>query len=722
MNLERPANRSDALESRVAAWLEAEARFEAPDWLLSAVLEQTRGTPQVRGLWARLLRLVSALAIPRPFTAGRWHRSGALAASLLIVLAVGIGALLGSRLGIRPEPSPIPASPAAQSSGLLILTLDADALPAELAGILFFRKEYPTDREIAYGRGFVPPNTFVRYVESGELAIRPRSKVRILRAGSSWDDAEVIVYGQEAVVGPGDAFVMEDPPWSVYGSEALGEMSTPGADASVVGFAIRESSRCCAMSHQGMRSPWSHTLRQGVDALRGAPVTLRITRWVLPTGASLPAAEAGVLTLRVVDAGRINGTVVPAASPDPAAAAGAAISAAPAAPLSFPAGMPLQPPLTVRDGDSVRYENVDAETAVVYQLTVEAAGEPGTADEPGADPVTVTTLEPLSRPRAGHAATELADGRVLVTGGGHADAEVYSPTTETIETAGGQSAIRAASAVLLQDGRVLLVGGGSEADIYEPPEHAVVPLGPTIAERHFQSATRLWDGRVLVTGGETATAEVYDPETGSFAPTGPMITSRSRHSSTLLRDRRVLVAGGGLPVIELYDPESGTFSASRAPGLQPFDRGTATRLSDARVLLIGHGAPPQLYDPGNDTVTLTGPMVVPRYEHAAVLLDDGRVLIAGGLDLATLAPTASLEIFDPLTDTFEEVGSLGTARTRLAATPLCGRGVLITGGSTSTSAVAAVELVDVPLRIPPARPLPTAAPLPTSTACPSPSP
>ncbi len=92
------------------------------------------------------------------------------------------------------------------------MTLDRDAIPEDLAGILFFRKIYPTDQTISFGRGFVPPNTFVRNVESGTLAITPRSAVQVIRAGTTWADAEVVAAGKEALVGPGDTFVMQDMP------------------------------------------------------------------------------------------------------------------------------------------------------------------------------------------------------------------------------------------------------------------------------------------------------------------------------------------------------------------------------------------------------------------------------------------------------------------------------------------------------------------------------
>jgi hypothetical protein len=526
----------------------------------------------------------------------------------------------------------------------------------------------------------------VRHVEDGELAIRPRSEVRIIRAGSGWSAAEVVGAGEEAVVGPGDTFVMEDIPWDEYGSEALGEMWTPGADARVVGFAIRESSRCCAMTHAGMRSPWYHTLAHGVDALRGSPVTLRLSRWEVAPGAELPLPDAGALLLRAVDEGSISGTIEPG---------DATASSAGTDDLSFAQGALIELPTTLSADETLRLANPGPGGAVVYELTVEPA-EPTNGDASIGTKALVSTAAPMLSARSGHSATRLDSGVVLISGGGYTELETYDPERGVFSAAGEMASIRNASATLLRDGRILLAGGSSGgAEIFDPAAAAPIDIGPTLDERHFQSAERLSDGRVLITGGETSSAEIYDPDSGLFSRATSMATERTRHSSVLLRDGRVLVAGGGVPVLELYDPTTDRFEVSAAVDPEPFDRGTATLLIDGRVLLVGHDAPPQLYDPESDSVTTIGPMAVPRYDHAAVLLNDGQVLVIGGMDAERLQPTASLEVFDPHTQTFTQIGSLGVARWQPAAAKLCDGRVLVTGGSGGTAALTTAEIVVV---------------------------
>ena len=74
----------------------------------------------------------------------------------------------------------------------------------------------------------------------------------------------------------------------------------------------------------------------------------------------------------------------------------------------------------------------------------------------------------MTVPRTGHATTQLADGRLLLTGGENAtsqvnsSAEIFDPATNKFSTTGSMSQGRVGhTATLLSDGNVLIVGGGS---------------------------------------------------------------------------------------------------------------------------------------------------------------------------------------------------------------------------------------------------------------------
>ena len=289
--------------------------------------------------------------------------------------------------------------------------------------------------------------------------------------------------------------------------------------------------------------------------------------------------------------------------------------------------------------------------------------------------------------RAGHTATLLPDGRVLVAGGsgGPADnadcgdvasAELYDPRTGTWIPTGSMGTPRSAhTATLLPDGRVLVVGGTNDlgtiakgyaaslttAELYDPASGTWTPTGSMGTPRSAHTATLLPDGRVLVAGGllaptgSVASAELYDPASGTWTPTGSMDTKRQGSTATLLPDGRVLVAGGssvsgvgiGIVVLgtaELYDPRTGAWTATGSMGAER-ERPTATLLPDGRVLVAGGDdfasatfASAELYDPGTGSWVATASMGTPRTGHTAMLLPDGRVLVVGW---------QGAEIYDP---------------------------------------------------------------------------
>ncbi|HEX5504056.1 MAG TPA: kelch repeat-containing protein [Thermomicrobiales bacterium] len=116
---------------------------------------------------------------------------------------------------------------------------------------------------------------------------------------------------------------------------------------------------------------------------------------------------------------------------------------------------------------------------------------------------------------------------------------------------------------------------------------------------------------------------------------------------------------------------------------------TATLLRNGTVLVAGGldatGGPTasvERYDPTTDTWAPAAPMTTPRAQHTATLLADGRVLVTGGrTDLAEAG--SSVEVYDPAADAWTAVAPLGVGRVRHSATLLRDGRVLVAGGETS---------------------------------------
>jgi len=74
--------------------------------------------------------------------------------------------------------------------------------------------------------------------------------------------------------------------------------------------------------------------------------------------------------------------------------------------------------------------------------------------------------------------------------------------------------------------------------------------------------------------------------------------------------------------------------------------------------------------------TPTGGMAEARWSHTATLLQDGKVLVVGGLDILG-APLATAELYDPTTGTFSPTGSMAVKRESQTATLLSNGKVLV---------------------------------------------
>ena len=92
----------------------------------------------------------------------------------------------------------------------------------------------------------------------------------------------------------------------------------------------------------------------------------------------------------------------------------------------------------------------------------------------------------------------------------------------------------------------------------------------------------------------------------------------------------------------------------------------------------------------------TGPLQHPRYEHTATLLQDGKVLLAGGLD-QTETGIGNGEVYNPSTDSWSPTGMMSAARGNYDTTLLSdGRVLAVAGKSGGLRNIGSTEAYDPP--------------------------
>jgi N-acetylneuraminic acid mutarotase len=337
----------------------------------------------------------------------------------------------------------------------------------------------------------------------------------------------------------------------------------------------------------------------------------------------------------------------------------------------------------------------------------------------------------LNNARFLHTATLLPNGKVLVAGGwsgtndinGHpiylTSAELYDPATGLWTFTGSLTGPRAGhTATLLPNGKVLVVGGSSSnlastllasSELFDPATGLWTSTGSLANTRSNHTATLLPNGKVLVAGGASTigngnnnasfpvSAELFDPSTGLWSLTGSLADGRVNHTATLLASGKVLVVGGNrtdvdingniisvyLAKAEVYDPTAGLWTPTGSLSYSVYSY-TATLLQDGKVLVKGGGS--DLYDPVTGLWVPTDTLGRGHSYPTATLLPDGKVLIAGGGNYS------SSDLFDPVTGTSTPTGSFANGRRWHTATMPPNGKLLAVGGNNGSTALSSAEL------------------------------
>lgn len=288
----------------------------------------------------------------------------------------------------------------------------------------------------------------------------------------------------------------------------------------------------------------------------------------------------------------------------------------------------------------------------------------------------------LALARSAAPAVLLNNGKVLLAGGclntcdePSALAELYDPSTGSwSQTRSLNTARYFHTATLLQNGQVLVAGGcdssncatqTATAELYDPDTGTWSYTAALSDAPYRHTASLLANGQVLVAGGYgagkvLATTEIYDPGLGTWSSAGDMEAPRYLHTATLLNDGTVMVVGGRggefgamLCTTEVFDPSTLQWTYRRTIGKMVQEQ-TASLLSNGMVLvaagtgvanidnhlILGSKIRAQLYSPRTGSWLNADRLNHARTEHTAVRLNNGDVLVAGGInsngtDLAT---------------------------------------------------------------------------------------
>jgi hypothetical protein len=277
-----------------------------------------------------------------------------------------------------------------------------------------------------------------------------------------------------------------------------------------------------------------------------------------------------------------------------------------------------------------------------------------------------------------------------------------------VRTAGPFSgSLRGGTVTLLDDGRIVVLSGDT-VSIWDPHERQwLLPQLQRQPRRYLHTATLVGNDRIVFAGGIDASDSHYGQQTALSSVTfwhgkqnvwesGPsLLGPRFAHAAVALANGDVLVIGGAptadrdepfgpfLATVERLDDKT---TAQRAPMQFARVRHTATVLPDGHVMVIGGLgddrkalASVEIYDPNTNTWQPAPPLATARQGHTATLLPDGRVFVAGGAD-SDGKPVARAEVWSKELGVWHDAGELLAPRSRHAATLLKDGNVLLSGG------------------------------------------
>jgi N-acetylneuraminic acid mutarotase len=300
--------------------------------------------------------------------------------------------------------------------------------------------------------------------------------------------------------------------------------------------------------------------------------------------------------------------------------------------------------------------------------------------------------QPLPTEKGRHQMALLANGKVIVAGGilrnnlPTSSCEFYTSSTGWQPARSMKTPRYLYTLTPFDNNTKLLATGGMHvqnektAEIYDSATDTWTLIETNMSiNRVYHSATLLGNGQILIVGGFDAslnvssTTEIYIPSSNSFLNTNDMISSRQSATSTLLSDGSTVLVTGGVNdrrnitgTAELYVNGSWIRTTSNMNKFRAYH--AAVLLNDGNVLIAGGGdfsasfAAAEIYNATTRTFTAVGSMKYPRMDFTLTLLPSGKVLATGGADLKTNTHPPVCELYDPVTRSWSDTHLLNDAR------------------------------------------------------------
>lgn len=265
--------------------------------------------------------------------------------------------------------------------------------------------------------------------------------------------------------------------------------------------------------------------------------------------------------------------------------------------------------------------------------------------------------------RAGHKATLLNDGRILITGGCVGLNIISNPSTPATNS----------------------------CVIFDPSDNSYTYAAPMSEARVFHTATLFADGpdwKVLVAGGQLASsaytatdsAEVYDPNTDTWTPVDALPSKMSLHSAAIMPSGKVLVVGGydetGTDSSSCYLYDSGSWTAA-SPLSTARSEAMIGTYTDGAVVAGGVSGVTildsiEFYDEVGDSWTLSAStLTTARRFGAAVNKSTDEIAFVGGFTtnaFSVAASSSDADVYDAATDSISAIGPM----TVTAGSPVVG--------------------------------------------------